>query len=203
MDISILQLEGENFQDYSKYIPLLPLERRDRIAQYRSEKSKLVSLAAGLLLQNRLSHYGISDFTLRYNSHGKPYSIKGPFFSISHSGDLVCCAVHSDEIGLDVEIISRARINVAQRSFSIAEMDKLQSQNNSPSEFCRIWTRKEAYLKYLGCGIAKPLKGFCTFAPKTDALLQCFRIENYWLTVCSAKREIPDFYYTTLNNICK
>ena len=49
--------------------------------------------------------------------NGKPYAAEG-YFSISHSGERVVCAVSENPVGVDVEQIRPLRTKVAQRYFT-------------------------------------------------------------------------------------
>ncbi len=51
---------------------------------------------------------------------------------------------------------------IARRQFARGEQDRLVSlpRDERPAAFYRCWTRKEAYLKAIGDGIAGGLQGF-------------------------------------------
>ena len=90
--------EKLKIEELSGYIALLPHERQEKIARYRFEKDKLLSLAAGLLIRRAI---GESEIAL--GEHGKPYAQNGVYFSVSHSGRVAAIAVDDIELGLDVE----------------------------------------------------------------------------------------------------
>lgn len=99
-----------------------------------------------------------------YGGNGKPYLEGNPFFfSISHSGDYVLCAVSDREIGADIQKTDctgkcRER-QLADRFFSPAEVERLgqYSDAETASYFYTLWTRKEAYGKLTGAGVAAQL----------------------------------------------
>ena len=91
---------------------------------------------------------------LRYHENGKPYLPEGPFFSISHSGQLVLLAVDEEaEIGCDAEDLSRTVRNeegIRQRILTLApELADLE-QDDIP--LLELWVRFEAQLKAGGVG---------------------------------------------------
>jgi|ERR1041385_1916036 4'-phosphopantetheinyl transferase len=96
----------------------------------------------------RLNH---SDIPLRFN--------------VSHSQGLAVYAFAYDrEIGIDIEAI-RTDItgeDIAASFFSPKELAEFHSlgpdQRNEAFFLC--WTRKEAYVKALGCGLTRPLNSF-------------------------------------------
>jgi 4'-phosphopantetheinyl transferase len=104
-----------------------------------------------------------------YNAFGKP-DLSPEFgsrltFNLSHSAGLALIAIATDSsVGIDLEYI-RAQsdyADVARRFFSAAEVDQL---NALPSDryaeaFFSCWTKKEAYVKACGEGLALPLDSF-------------------------------------------
>jgi 4'-phosphopantetheinyl transferase len=94
--------------------------------------------------------------------HGKPHLLghSDLDFSISHSGELALIAVaRGRRVGADVEHVRR-RIDVlaiARGSLCARERRTIESQGSDEARrnaFFRCWTRKEAYLKARGVGLA-------------------------------------------------
>jgi len=100
-----------------------------------------------------------------HNEHGKPMLKNNAdwHFNKSHSVNRVVLATSSAPVGVDVEKIRDARMNVASRYFSHDEINML---NNMPTKaqqdqlFYQLWTAREAYLKFLGTGISYGLTKF-------------------------------------------
>lgn len=101
---------------------------------------------------------------LTYGPYGKP-AVQGLRFNLAHSNELAVYAFcRNRELGVDVEWM-RPLIDapaIAQRFFSAQENAALNSlpQTERLAAFFRCWTRKEAYLKALGDGLARPLTAF-------------------------------------------
>ena len=94
-----------------------------------------------------------------YGDKGKPYFENIPlFFNISHSGEYVLCAVSSREVGADIQKIQPANVmKLARRFFSEPEYRALEccgSDREQQGLFFGLWSRKEAYGKLTGDGIA-------------------------------------------------
>lgn len=109
---------------------------------------------------------------------GKPYlAAPGPYFNLSHSGKLALIGLASVELGLDVEKVRRLEslTEIARRHFSPAEFEALDQLDGSEREvaFYRCWTRKEAYIKALGEGLAMPLDTFDVSLCAEPRLLSC------------------------------
>jgi 4'-phosphopantetheinyl transferase len=94
--------------------------------------------------------------------HGKPHLLghSGLDFSISHSGGLALIAVtRGRRLGADVEHVRRRTdvLAIARGSLSSRERHTIESQGSDEARrnaFFRCWTRKEAYLKARGVGLA-------------------------------------------------
>jgi 4'-phosphopantetheinyl transferase len=75
----------------------------------------------------------------------------------------VVLATSSEPVGVDVEKIRDARMNVASRYFSTEEiqmLDNMPTKAQQDQLFYQLWTAREAYLKFLGTGISYGLSGF-------------------------------------------
>lgn len=91
---------------------------------------------------------------------GKPHVCGGPSFNISHSGDVVALAfAASGRLGVDVEYRKPLRdlLSLARTTFRSDEFAELVGlpEAERVEAFFRIWTRKEAMLKALGCGLSE------------------------------------------------
>lgn len=99
------------------------------------------------------------SFRIEVSPHGKPTCVDGPWFSISHSGAFVVCAVADDvEVGVDLETgrLPSALMDLVNRYFTAAEAAWLAA--DPEPRFRMLWVLKEAYLKALGLGLAGGLQ---------------------------------------------
>ncbi|MCE5229458.1 4'-phosphopantetheinyl transferase superfamily protein [bacterium] len=116
--------------------------------------------------------------TLQFETgdRGKPALIDGGDvqFSLSHSGELALIAVtRGRRVGVDVEYTGRKmpEPGFVERFFSKAEIAAYTAlpQDQRLDAFYAGWTRKEAYIKALGEGLARPLHSFdVSLAPNDD-----------------------------------
>ena len=139
----------------------------EKIDTYKSSVNRQRKLLGEMLAYKGLQQcFGIKpeDIIFEYGPKGKPVLKNGKdmFFNITHSGDWVVCGVSDREIGVDIEVLKKARMNVAGRFFTAKELDKLSSLADKEQDdyFYLLWTAKESYLKYLGTGLTKPLNSF-------------------------------------------
>jgi len=86
-------------------------------------------------------------------------------FNLSHSHTLALYAISlQQEIGVDLEHIHAVKNveTIAQRFFSRGEYETLRSlpEGQKLAAFFNCWTRKEAYIKACGDGVAQPMDRF-------------------------------------------
>lgn len=182
MYIKYVLLGDTKYADVCQYAAVLPTERQEKIERLRFEKDKLLSLAAGLLIRRE-----IGDVPMRMNEHGKPYAVdSGTYFSVSHSGDCVVIAVDDREIGVDVEKLpDKDYMKIAERFYHPGELRYVQNAENPARAFTRIWTRKEAYLKQIGIGIATDLRAFDTTSGELSKRIVSYDLDGYVISVCA------------------
>ncbi len=128
---------------------------------FKQDRQRFI-VARGLLRTILGNYLGIPAALLEFNygPHGKP-EIKHTQirFNLSHSKNLVLYAITSDrELGIDLEFIRpiTEAEQIANRCFSKREKAIFQalSPEQKPTGFFHHWTRKEAYLKAVGDGLA-------------------------------------------------
>ncbi len=125
------------------------------------------------LLRQRLSehlHLPAADIQFSTLEHGKlvlheRHGRSDIQFNVSHSqGEVLLALTLVDAVGVDIEKV-RPEVcwpALAKRFFSPAEYDALQhyAGEHAVTAFFSCWTRKEAFVKAVGDGIAYGLKAF-------------------------------------------
>lgn len=99
-------------------------------------------------------------FDIKYNKYGKPYLSQNQnlYFNISNSNKKVCIGISDRPIGIDLEYIKPRNLKAMMKFLNASELQYINSSISAEYAFYEIWTIKEAYLKYLGVGLNKPLK---------------------------------------------
>jgi 4'-phosphopantetheinyl transferase len=152
-------------------IAFLDDEERERATVFRDEAARrrfVVTHGALRLVLGRLT--GTPPDLLRLarrcglcggTDHGKPRLPSSDLdFSISHSGGMAAIAVaRGRKVGVDVERVRQRTdvMAVAGSSFSPAEQRRIESpatDEERRAAFFHCWTRKEAWLKATGLGLA-------------------------------------------------
>ncbi len=124
-----------------------------------SDLKKRQKIAADMLCRQMIAdRCGIAPerIVIERNENGKPYAVNADvFFSISHSADIVACAISDKEIGLDIEQIKNIRLKAAEKFADEAEIAYI---GNDINRFFEIWTLKEAFFKCKGTGLGADIK---------------------------------------------
>lgn len=110
-------------------------------------------------------------------------------FNLSHSGMYVAAAFGTEDVGVDVELIRTGKQKIAQRFFAEDERKYLEKCWTDEA-FTGIWTRKEAYIKAVGTGIAMSLDSFSTMEEQVgEYYLKTWSSKTGCLAVCLRKWE--------------
>lgn len=98
---------------------------------------------------------------MQRGEQGKPYFPAFPsvFFNISHTGAYAACAVAKVACGLDIQEVRAVKSErLLQRTLSEEEYALVKASGERNREFCRLWAKKESFLKLSGEGITRDLK---------------------------------------------
>lgn len=151
----------------------LSAEERARAARLVIEHARRQFVVARALLRRVLGAWlGVEALEVQLAQEprgrpvlGEPHASSGIRFNLSHSGMHGLLAVARDcVVGCDLEVIRPevATQDIARRYFAPGEVRRLAAlpASERSAAFFRCWTRKEAYLKALGSGLAVPLDAF-------------------------------------------
>ncbi len=154
----------------ARFAEVLAPPERERADRYRFEHLRtafVLARGALRLLLGCYLHAPAAGIRFEYGLRGKPAlpSGHGLHFNTSHSGGLALFAFTLGcELGIDVEWIRPLDDlqNLARRFFCAEETADLLAlpAEHQVQAFFRCWTRKEAYVKATGDGLAVPLDDF-------------------------------------------
>ena len=117
---------------------LLQLSNTISTADFNTEKQKKEWIASRLLLNEINPNYSIS-----YNAFGAPELGNSSFISISHSKGLVAIIISQQQVGIDIEKISRKALRVSSKFVSTNNLKALTAEKAT-----LIWCCKEAVFKW-------------------------------------------------------
>ena len=168
---------------FERYFSLMSEHRRQKIDRLRFRKDKNLSLGAGLLLNEGLSAYGLTEREMQYGiyENEKPYFINCPqlHFNLSHSGSKVMAVFSDREVGCDIEQINGQNLKLAQRFFRDSEYRSILVSPEPEQTFTRLWTLKESFMKATGLGMKLPMNGFEIRLGETVSVVQSVSEQRY------------------------
>ena len=135
--------------------------------RFAADRARFISgRALARCLVGRYSGVAPESVVLSFSEFGKPSpaGIRDLHFNVSHSHDVVVCAIARRPVGVDVERVEQIPdlCELASRFFSVDEFEALQRVEGAQKtrHFFTCWTRKEAYVKAIGEGLSCPLSDF-------------------------------------------
>ncbi|CAK7063425.1 4'-phosphopantetheinyl transferase superfamily protein [Tissierella sp.] len=134
------------------------------------------------------------------NKYGKPFFLNYPniHYNISHTRGRIVCAISNRCIGIDVEKIRGFNRNIPKKFFTKNEQKYIFSKEEDINKrFFEIWTKKEAYVKWLGKGLEIQLSSFDVMHEKKISTIS---FEDYVISVCS---NIPKIQFNWILKSCK
>ncbi|MDC8004709.1 4'-phosphopantetheinyl transferase superfamily protein [Aureisphaera galaxeae] len=146
-----------------RFLPSFPREYQERVLKYRRWQDAQLSILGRLLLRYGLQQHNYAgEGEIFYNEYNKPFlKDKDIKFNISHSGDIVVCAITDVcDIGVDIEIMGEINVQDFQKQMTPSEWTKICSASDKQTAFYDYWTQKEATLKANGMGLSIPLNSF-------------------------------------------
>ena len=119
-------------------------------------------------------------------------------FSISHTTNLVACAISNSAVGLDVEKKREFSLNLAKRIFNEKELINFLNNKNRYNYFFEVWTKKESFCK------KNDLNFFANLSILNSSnfkYTKTFSMKNYMLSCSFKKNSKISFYIVNLNDI--
>ncbi len=155
--------------EYNKWYLLMNTDKQRRVDRFRFVDDKKRTVAGEMLARKAIAEWcSVAPESIEFGIKelGKPYAKDlAVEFNISHSGDMVVCAVDDKPIGIDIEQIRPIDLAVAKRIFTNEELLYLFGRTPTEQDFTfatnteiltrffELWTAKEAYVKCVGIGI--------------------------------------------------
>lgn len=187
---------------YKKWGQLLPLDRKRRIEIAPAFQRPLLAYSDLFVRYLASATLNISADKIAFDNgaYGKPYIVGFPTFqyNVSHSENLFVVFVSNRSVGVDVEKIKSPNIQIANRFFTENEKNYVFSDPAlTIKRFYEIWTRKEAYVKYLGKGLSHPLLSFDVLKDIGDNFYT-FELDKYIISAFSGNKVASPYPITTI-----
>lgn len=179
--------------EYNKWYSLMNEDKQHRVDRFHFINDKKRTVAGEMLARKAIAAWCSVEpesIIFAIGEHGKPYAVDLDVeFNISHSGDMVVCAVDDNPVGIDIEKIRPIDLTVAKRICTEEELLYLFGHTPMSEDFVyttdstvlkrffELWTAKEAYGKCIGVGVCvntNTLLGGC---------LTIYLSENYMVNI--------------------
>lgn len=187
-------------EEYDRYFSLMNKDKQQKVLAYKNKKDQMLTVAGEMLARRMIStccNVASADISFEIGSYGKPNAKQLDVeFNISHSYEMVVCAISDNPVGIDAEKIRPIGTSILRRLCTDIDLEYIfgnnTTTNNIPSDFdeqqlhrfYEVWTAKEAYFKCTGTGI-KNLKSI-----SMDELaknIKMYQIEDYIITIIESQ----------------
>jgi 4'-phosphopantetheinyl transferase len=148
-------------KDYEKYFSLMSDAKKQRVERFRFDDGKKRTVIGEMLIRQMIKEQcGVNEDAIVFKTaeKGKPYTKSADIcFNISHSDELVLCAVNDTPVGVDIEKVREINETVIKHTCNENELKYVYedgiSRLDTLKRFFEIWTFKEACFKFKGTGI--------------------------------------------------
>ena len=151
--ISVYYIQSETDLAPGQWLDELPAEARDRVSRMHQPRDRWQSLAGLQMLKKGLLEMGFSDYSLTeltFTPGRKPCCGRAVDFNVSHSGNLVACALSdAGPVGMDIEKIRPVNPDSFRLYLTPAER---RWASGDDRRFFTLWTGKESVVKAHGQG---------------------------------------------------
>lgn len=154
-------------EEYFSLLHFIDKEKQDILKdKYKEIKYNNILLADIFSRAFMCKKKNLKNDDLKFSKgiHGKPYLLDSDLqFNFSHSGKYIAWIFDDQKVGIDIEEIRHANLEISKRFFSSQEQNfifndaKTTNSNNIDLRFFKIWTMKESRIKYEGNSIIKKL----------------------------------------------
>lgn len=111
------------------------------------------------------------------------------YFSISYTDSMYVIALSNRQVGIDIEKVNPCKYSklIIQKYFSKNEQEYINEEDKEDCKFQRffeLWTKREAYVKYIGTGIDNNFK-YLDMLNKTLGVMTTSLVYNdYVISYC-------------------
>lgn len=136
------------------FLHRLPLQKADAITRLGDSRQATASVLGLILLGKAVEQLSVDDFSYKkiiFSPTQKPACSNGIEFNITHSENIVACAVSLRmALGIDSETEEKQNPKLLRHVFNDNELTQIKSGASSSLE---LWVKKEAVAKASGCGV--------------------------------------------------
>ena len=150
MRINVKNINDYEINDVINFKNRINMEKLKRINKMIDENEIRKSIISEIILSELLDQMNIDydSLNIKYSKNGKPFINNELFYSIAHSNNYIAVAISNKNIGIDIEEIDNFRIDNIDVFTNIEEQDFINKSNNRLNNAIKVFTLKEAYIKF-------------------------------------------------------
>lgn len=189
--------ENINREEFERILCLVSEQKQRKVLSYYKDIDRKLSLYSEVVVRLiACKILGIRNNEIKFGKgkFGKPFinNFKSFYFNVSHTQNAISVVFLDTEVGVDIEMVRSDEYNIAKRFFTASEFNYIYNDNiGKEKRFFEIWTKKEAYVKYVGKGLTIPLNSFSVVNGDPDLEFYVTEIDGYIISVCSKKYANP------------
>lgn len=195
--------ESIDKERFNQLLTFISPEKQRQIKNFKFDIDRKLTLYSELLIRYfACKDLGIenNEITFLRNKYNKPYLENHPEFNfnISHTRNAIAVAISDKPIGIDIEKERKFDLKIAERFFTANEFKYITATREKQDiHFYEIWTKKEAYIKWVGKGLTITLNSFDVlfdemffngtnkiFVPTISDRIQTIEKDGYIISIC-------------------
>ncbi len=176
---------------FKQLLTFVSKNKYEQIKRFHFDIDKKLSLYSEILVRT-IVYKELNIFNREIifykNKYGKPYlkNHSDFHFNLSHTRNAIIAAIADKPIGIDIEKIRVADAKIAKRFFTESEVAYIiKARIDMDKRFYEVWTKKEAYIKFMGKGFSIPLNSFDTLDGDISKQILTFEKGEYIISVCN------------------
>ena len=180
-------------------------ECRNKIGKVRKiidQKNHLYAEIISRLFGSKILNVKYEQLQIERGKYGKPYFRREKLcFNISHTSNIIIVSFSLFPIGIDIEKVQKVNDLIINKFFTKLEKEYIYADSLYTDErFTEIWTKKEAYIKYLGHYLNTSLNKIDTTKKNISKKMISFNKDGYILSIFR-KKIIKDYQEYHLNEM--
>lgn len=179
-EIFVVKTDDFEEHSYEKLLEILPDTEKSKILPKRNGINSLIGALLVRYAVKKTFGIPMKKIEILREKSDKPYlkDYDNIHISISHSQNVVVCAVSDKPVGVDIEKIRPVSSGVMKRTCSENELNEILKNSDPVSSFINTWTKKEAILKRKGTGITDKEIKKCLENEKLFSTMY----DNFWIS---------------------
>ena len=197
IEIYLLKLTSLLEMPVEKFLKYFTEKRREKILRYKFTADRNRTLWTELLVRSIIAKKisrPIEEVLIERDELGKPYVVNSKFkISLAHSENWAACSVGEVPSGIDVEENFADALAIAQNFFTPQEYQQLCNVDGwtRAEKFLSLWTIKESFVKFTGCGIDENFNSIDSTQILADNVGKNFFVDKAVIGVYTERDNLP------------